>query len=80
MGRKPKNTLKLEMPFEEALERFIRVDPTELLDRSLRSKKITPETAKRRKDVSKTKKPAHSMGLKKSRSAGAGTKKKGEKP
>jgi hypothetical protein len=30
MGRRPKSVLNLDMPFDEALERFIRVDSTEM--------------------------------------------------
>jgi hypothetical protein len=63
MGRRPAKTMDLTMPFAEALERFIRVDPKEMPDRSESSKPVSRGTSKpakkpKKPSPSKTPKPA----------------------
>lgn len=55
MGRKPKRFLKLDMPFDEALERFLQVDISEMPGGSnltkrpaVKARKRAPKTKKRR--------------------------------
>jgi hypothetical protein len=79
MGRRPAKVLELGMPFEEALRRFTLVDPTELLGKSLRSKKLTRGEPKRRKVIPNATKAARSKVLKNGQSARAASKKKGPK-
>lgn len=79
MGRRAAKILEHAMPFEEALSRFIRADPAELAGKSLRSKKLTREEPKRRKNAPNGKKAARPKGARNARSARAVSKKKGAK-
>jgi len=48
-ARPPKETLALDMPFDEALERFIGVDPKEMHANIARSKKKKPPGGKKKR-------------------------------
>lgn len=72
MGRRPAKVLELDMLFEEAVERFIRVDPAELIGRQRRSKGARP---KPNKQILNAKKPTS----KSPKKLGSGSKGKGVK-
>ncbi len=48
-ARPPRETLGLDMPFGEAMERFIGVDPKEMHANVARSKKKKPPSGKKKK-------------------------------
>ena len=59
MGRRPAKVLDLDMSFDEALERFIRVDPTEMPRPSPGAKKPAPRARSRKApDIKKADRPA----------------------
>lgn len=51
-GRPPKETLGLNMPFEEALDRLIGVNPRELAANEAKSKKKKPPGTKKKPKAS----------------------------
>jgi hypothetical protein len=55
MGRRPVKTIVLDMPFLDALERFIRVDPKEVPAQAKRP--AAPKPAKKSKNRSPSKAP-----------------------
>ena len=55
MGRPPKEEFGLNMPFEEAMERFIGVDPKEMQANIAKSKKKKPPGEKKAAPGSKVK-------------------------
>jgi len=76
MGRRPAKVLELEMSFEEAMERFIRVDPAQLVGRLTKPKKTGRRVAKPGKKISSAKKKASSNGPKNSKSDRKGMRQK----
>jgi hypothetical protein len=79
MGRRPVKVLELDMSFEEAMERFIRVDPAELVGRRSRPKKVEPRVVRSNKKASSAKKSS-STGRKNSKPGRKSMRGKGAKP